>query len=41
MAQIKGKFGRQYRGIGYNALVTVEVAEDTQSLCDEVRFADN
>ena len=41
MSQIKGKFGRQYRGIGYNALVTMEVAEDTQSCCDEVRFAEN
>ena len=41
MARVKGKFGRQYQGIGYNALVTVEVSEDTQSLCDDVQFADN
>ena len=41
MAQVRGKFGRQYRGIGYNALVTVEVAGDPQSLCDDVQFADN
>lgn len=41
MAQVKGKFGRQYRGIGYNALVTVEVAEDAQSSCSEVMFADD
>jgi len=41
MGQVRGKFSRQYQGIGYNALVNVEVAEDTRSLCDDVQFAEN
>lgn len=41
MAKVTGKLSRQYRGIGYSALVDVEVAENPELSSDVTKFADD